>query len=101
MTPGQDGAAEMDGTIAWTLRQPSALQLTPRCPLPPAQANTTHDTLERGFEADRLADARWGCPAGAGSNLPSLRRGSSYEQAKAKLRRIESDEVAVAFGPPA
>ena len=31
----------------------------------------------------------------------SLRRGSGYEQAKAKLRCIESDEVAVAFGPPA
>ncbi len=30
----------------------------------------------------------------------SLRRGSGYEQAKAKLRCIESDEVAVAFGPP-
>src|SRR5262249_59129303 len=28
-------------------------------------------------------------------------RGSGYEQAKAKLRCIESDEVAVAFGPPA
>ncbi len=27
--------------------------------------------------------------------------GSGYEQAKAKLRCIESDEVAVAFGPPA
>jgi hypothetical protein len=27
--------------------------------------------------------------------------GSGYEQAQAKLRRIESDEVAVAFGPPA
>ena len=26
--------------------------------------------------------------------------GSGYEQAKAKLRCIESDEVAVAFGPP-
>ena len=26
---------------------------------------------------------------------------SGYEQAKAKLRRIESDEVAIAFGPPA
>jgi hypothetical protein len=31
----------------------------------------------------------------------SLRRGSGYEQPKAKLRCIESDEVAVAFGPPA
>jgi hypothetical protein len=31
----------------------------------------------------------------------SLRRGSGYEQAKAKLRCIKSDEVAVAFGPPA
>jgi hypothetical protein len=30
-----------------------------------------------------------------------LRRGSGYEQAKAKLCCIESDEVAVAFGPPA
>jgi hypothetical protein len=27
--------------------------------------------------------------------------GSGYEQTKAKLRCIESDEVAVAFGPPA
>jgi hypothetical protein len=71
-------------------------------PLPPAQAHTTHDTLERGFEADRLTDARWACPAGAGSNLyPVCGGGSGYEQAKAKLRCIESDEVAVAFGPPA
>jgi hypothetical protein len=52
-----------------------------------------------GLKADRLTDARWACPAGAGSNLPSLRRGSGYEQAKPKLRCIESDEVAVAFGP--
>ena len=87
--------------LVWTLRRPSVRQLTRRCPLPPAQALTTHDTLERGFEADRLTDARWACPPGAGSNLPSLRRGSGYEQAKAKLCRIESDEVAVAFGPPA
>ena len=87
--------------LVWTLRRPSVRQLTRRCPLPPAQALTTHDTLERGFEADRLTDARWACPAGAGSNLPSLRRGSGYEQAKAKLRCIESGEVAVAFGPPA
>jgi putative transposase len=33
--------------------------------------------------------------------VPSLRLGSGYEQAKAELRCIESDEVAVAFGPPA
>ena len=32
---------------------------------------------------------------------PGLRRGSGYEQAEAKLRRIEGGEVAVAFGPPA
>jgi hypothetical protein len=37
--------------LVWTLRQPSVRQLTRRC--------TTHDTLERGFEADRLTDARW------------------------------------------
>jgi len=30
-----------------------------------------------------------------------VRRGSGYEQAKAELRCVESDEVAVAFGPPA
>ena len=30
-----------------------------------------------------------------------LRVGSGDEQAKAKLRCVESDEVAVAFGPPA
>jgi hypothetical protein len=66
--------SERGGMIAWTLRQPSVRQLTRRCPLPPAQAHTTHHTLERGFEADRLTDARWACPAGAGSNLPSLRR---------------------------
>ena len=70
-------------------------------PAPAAQAHTTHNTLERGFEADSLTDARWACPASAGSNLPSLRWGSGYEQTKAKLRCIESDEVAVAFGPPA
>jgi hypothetical protein len=29
----------------------------------------------------------------------ALGRGSGYEQAKAKLRRLESDEVAVTFGP--
>jgi len=33
--------------------------------------------------------------------VPSLRRGSGYEQAKAKLRCVEGGEVAVAFGPPA
>jgi hypothetical protein len=48
-----------------------------------------------------LTDAGWACPAGAGTNSPSLRRGSGYEQAKAKLGCIESGEVAVAFGPPA
>lgn len=43
-----------------------------------------------------------GLPSRCGQQLvPSLRRGSGYEQAKAKLRCIESDEVAVAFGPPA
>ena len=31
----------------------------------------------------------------------SLRRGSGYEQAKAELCRVEGEEVAVAFGPPA
>ena len=78
----------------------SVRQLTRRCPLPLAQAHTTQDTLERGLK-NRLTDARWACRAVAGSNLPSLRRGSGHEQAKAKLRCIESDEVAVAFGPPA
>jgi hypothetical protein len=29
----------------------------------------THETLERGFEVDRLTDARRPCPIGAGSNL--------------------------------
>ena len=33
--------------------------------------------------------------------VPRLGRDSGYEQAKAKLRCVESDEVAVAFGPPA
>jgi hypothetical protein len=62
----------------------------------------TQDTLERGIEADRLTDARWACPAGAGSNsYPVCGGGSGYEQASAKLRCIDSDEVAVAFGPPA
>ena len=28
----------------------SVRQLTRRCPLPPAQAHTTHDTLERGLK---------------------------------------------------
>ena len=43
-----------------------------------------------------------GLPSRCGQQLvPSLRRGSGYEQAKAELRSIESDEVAVAFGPPA
>jgi len=88
--------------LVWTLRRPSVRQLTRRCPLPPAQALTTHDTLERGFEADRLTDARLGGPSRCGQQLlPSLRRGSGHEQAKAKLRCIESDEVAVAFGPTA
>lgn len=60
------------------------------------------DTLEQGLEADSLTDARRACPAGAGQQLvPVCGGGSGYEQAKAKLRCIESDEVAVAFGPPA
>ena len=55
-----------------------------------------------GPAGDRLTDARWACPAGAGSNLyPVCGGGLGYEQAKAKLCCVESDEVAVAFGPPA
>ena len=53
--------------------------------------------LSRPFDRCEVGPAQ----TGAGSNLPSLRRGSGYEQAKAKLRCIESDEVTVAFGPPA
>jgi hypothetical protein len=33
--------------------------------------------------------------------VPGLWRGSGYEQAKAKLCRVEIEKVAVAFGPPA
>jgi hypothetical protein len=33
--------------------------------------------------------------------VPSLRQGSGYEQAKAEFCCVESDEVAVASGPPA
>jgi hypothetical protein len=36
-----------------------------------------------------------------GQQFASLVRGSGYEQAKAKLRCIETDEVAVALRPPA
>ena len=90
----------MHRDLVWTLRQPSIRHLARRCRSRPHKHTGTHDTLERGFEADPLTDARWDLP-GAGSNLPSLRRGSGYEQAKAKLRRIEIDEFAVAFGPPA
>ncbi len=35
------------------------------------------------------------------SLVPGLGRGSAYEQAQTELRGVESDEVAVAFGPPA
>jgi hypothetical protein len=34
--------------------------------LPPADEQTIQLTLERGFESDRLTDARWACPAVAG-----------------------------------
>ncbi len=84
--------------------QPSARHDTRRCPPDDqsAQRQGRKLTLERGFEADRLTDARWACPTGAGSNLyPVCGGGSGYEQASAKLRCIESDEAAVAFGPPA
>ena len=79
----------------------SVRQLTRRCPLPPAQAHAPHDTLKRGLKLTGLTDARWAARPVRAANLPRLRRGSGYEQAKAKLRCIESDEVAVAFGPPA
>ena len=57
-----------------------------------------------GADADSLDDisASLCLPNRCGQQrVPGLRRGSGYEQAKAKLRCIESDEVAVAFGPPA
>src|SRR5437763_3504984 len=40
-------------------------------------------------------------PVGAAACTQSAAGGSGYEKAKAKLRCIESDEVAVALGPPA
>ena len=33
--------------------------------------------------------------------IASLRRDSGYEQPEAEVCRVEGDEVAVAFGPPA
>jgi hypothetical protein len=93
----KEGARRIGLDAAAALRSAAHSQT----PLPPAEAHTTQDTLERGFEADRLTGARWACPAGAGSNLPQSAGGSGDEQAKAKLRCIESDEVAVTFGPPA
>jgi hypothetical protein len=56
---------------------------------------------EAGIQA-LIEEVRSGPAQRCGQHLvPGLRQGSGYEQAKAKLRRIESDEVAVAFGPPA
>jgi len=55
-----------------------------------------------GPEAGEDLGEQVGLPSRCGQQLvPSLRRGSGYEQASAKLHCIESDEVAVAFGPPA
>ena len=57
-----------------------------------------------GADADSLDDisAALCLPNRCGQQrVPGLRRGSGYEQAKAKLRCIEGGEVAVAFGPPA
>ena len=60
---------------------------------------TTQLTLERGFEVDRRCEL--GLPCRWGSNLYPDVAGSGDKKAKAKLCRLESDEVAVAFGPPA
>ena len=45
--------------------------------------------------------SRLGAPAGHRRPTPRRAPGSGYEQAKAELCRVEIDEVAVAFGPPA
>jgi hypothetical protein len=57
--------------------------------------------LERGFGVDRLTDARSARLTGAGSNPYEDVAGSGDKQAQAKLCRVEIDDVAVAFGPPA
>jgi hypothetical protein len=49
-----------------------------------------------------LAELTFQVATRAGHSLATVcGGGSGYEQPKAKLRCIESDEVAVAFGPPA
>src|SRR5579875_1163276 len=49
-----------------------------------------------------LTGARWAWPDRPGQlAVARQRRGSGYEQAKAELRRVKIDDVAIAFGPPA
>ena len=48
-----------------------------------------------------LLNPRPYCPAGPARMPYGWEGRSGYEQAQAKLRGIESDKVAVAFGPPA
>jgi len=69
-------------------------QLHPMPPDPGVVANSGHLPL---------TDARRACPAGADrpARYPVCDGVSGDKQAKAKLRRVESDEVTVAFGPPA
>ncbi|BCB88158.1 hypothetical protein Psuf_054710 [Phytohabitans suffuscus] len=62
------------------LASQTALRLAPAGP--PRTRRTT------GRTSDLLARTRVG-------------RGSGYEKAEAELRRVEGDDVAVAFGPPA
>jgi hypothetical protein len=74
----------------------------PGSPRAGSQSHGDQETLERGFEADRLTDASqclerpW---LRAAKSYPDV-AGSGDKQAKAELCRVEIDEVAVAFGPP-
>src|ERR1039457_3694865 len=64
-------------------------------PRAPGGSFPGHATLERGFEVDRLTDARRACPTGEGSNLypvcggvqvTSRRRPSSAASRATRLR---------------
>jgi hypothetical protein len=72
-------------------------ELPPRGHATPSSLRICHVTTTRpGF-----ASVRTPLSARSGTAPPVAVRGSGYEQAKAKLRCIEGDQVALALGPPA
>jgi hypothetical protein len=62
--------------------------------------NATHRLMLGLYGRGARESRKDAAPPRGDARRPGLRRDSGHEQAKAKFCRIESDEVAVAFGPP-